>query len=518
MSHELRTPLNAVCGIAEILDAYVPDGEGRGLLSDLSAAARHLTSLIGDVLDFSKIESGKLVIEDKDFDLMRIFRELEGSFAAQARIKGISFTLVLDPSIPRVLRGDPLRVKQILYNLVGNAFKFVNEGLVTVTVRYGVDESGESPRMVISVADTGPGIPEDQIEAVFSPFEQTEHGRKAGGTGLGLSISRELARLMGGDITLKSRCGHGTTFTVTLALPEGDPSGITGEECPSTVVSGGRALVVDDVPLNRKVLRLFLQKDGWTVVEAGSGEEVLSILAMDAGFDMIFMDISMPGMDGMEVTRRIRQLPNHVRIPVVAVTAHALAGDQERFLAAGMDGYVVKPIRLKHVRNEIARLLSAPAAASTRLAGAGPSPVSRDDSSQPLDLVALVATCQGNEELARELIEDLLRELKGWVREVDDRLQAGDLGGVRKICHLIRGTASTVAAERLAQAAGDLGGMIREERLGEIPEGHLRLGAAVRELRDWWAALSFSEPSRWSGPGMTSKRVQNYTDTPAPSP
>ncbi len=489
MSHELRTPLNVVCGIGEILSDYVTNDEGRELLDDLVSAARHLSSLIGDVLDFSKIETGKMVLEAKPFDLHELLREFEGTFSAQAHLKGLYFHLNIDSEVQSAFKGDPLRIKQILYNLAGNAFKFVDSGGITVSVKQkGVAHEPDKRLLYISVADTGIGIPEDKLESIFHVFEQTAAGTNAGGTGLGLSISREFARLMGGDITVKSTPNRGTTFTVILMLEVATPEDIARVTENISAIDGGRALIVDDVRLNRKVLRLMLQKDGWTTTEAGSGHDALAILSNDCSYDVIFMDISMPGMDGIECTRRLRSLPMYKHIPIIAVTAHALAGDRERFLKAGMDGYVVKPVKQNHIRRELARLVHISPKQDIQdhdrpQTSERPTPDTNCASTSPVDLAALISTCQGNQALAIELIDELVKESANWLRETETAVRTKDADTIRSMCHLIRGTASTVSAHRLEAAAKKLGKMAREGQMDKVDQTFSELKQAIEEIR-----------------------------------
>ncbi len=489
MSHELRTPLNVVCGIGEILSDYVTNDEGRELLDDLVSAARHLSSLIGDVLDFSKIETGKMVLENKPFDLHELLKEFEGTFSAQAHLKGLYFHMNIDSEVQRAFRGDPLRIKQILYNLAGNAFKFVDHGGITVSVNQKeVPHEPDKRLLYISVADTGIGIPEDKLESIFHVFEQTAAGTNVGGTGLGLSISREFARLMGGDISVKSTLNKGTTFTVTLKLEVASHEEIAKVTENISAIDAGRALIVDDVRLNRKVLRLMLQKDGWTTTEAGSGHDAIAILSNDCSYDVIFMDISMPGMDGIECTKRIRMLPMCKHIPIIAVTAHALAGDRKRFIEAGMDGYVVKPVKLNHIRRELARLVHITPRQKAQnhdqpQTSEQLTPDAKCASTLPIDLAALISTCQGSQALAMELIDELVKESANWLRETEAAVRAKDADAIRKMCHLIRGTASTVSAHRIEAAAKRLGKMAREGQMDKVDQALSELKQAIEEIR-----------------------------------
>ncbi len=500
MSHEFRTPLNVIQGMATLLEDKITNPEALELVTDLKKASEHLTALIGDILDLAKIESGKLTLQEKPFDLKELLEDIESVLGVQAGLKDLDFAVRFPQDMHRYYLGDPVRIRQIIFNLAGNAIKLTQKGRVEVAVSFP-GEAGKKATLAISVSDTGPGIPEDVLSNLFSPFVQAEEGRKAGGTGLGLSIAKELAEMMNGSIQVESKVGEGSVFTVTLRLE-------ALEACPvpeKTLTAGcdvrpGLALVADDVPMNRKVLRMFLEKMGWRVREASDGKEVLAMLQRETGFDVVLMDISMPEMDGVEATRRMKGHKAWRNIPVIAVTAHAMAEDRERFLEAGMDGYVSKPVKPRELIQEIARVLAEnPDASSEKEVSGG---VKRPDTSDPegnedgsdrlhkdetcpVDYQKLLKTCQGMEELARELLSDLARECPKWMENAERAVKESDPEEIRRICHLIRGSASTVHAEGLSQAAEKLGKAAREGKPGLYPERLKALKEAASELERW---------------------------------
>ncbi len=358
MSHELRTPLNAIEGIAQLIKERVNDPQSVELIEHLEKASHHLVALIGDILDFSKIESGKMELEYVRFDLWGLLNEVVSTLGYRAMDRDICLKLNLDSLTPRYRMGDPIRLKQIVFNLLGNSLKFVDQGNVTVDVRPADGHLGGSNILEIVVTDTGPGIPAEALKKIFGKFEQGAEGVRKGGTGLGLAITNELTKLMGGNIQVSSTVGKGTSFTVHVKLDEA-PS--TTEQQPQVVIEpvrNRRALIVDDVPVNRMVLRLLLKKNGWEVAEAQNGLEALQILEKDVNFDVILMDISMPVMDGERANQKIKESSSPIKdIPVVALTAHAFSSDRERFLKAGLQGYVSKPVRPVDLWGEINRVL-----------------------------------------------------------------------------------------------------------------------------------------------------------------
>ncbi|MBT4836375.1 MAG: response regulator [Methylococcales bacterium] len=351
MSHEIRTPLNAISGISHLLaTSAAPADQEQDLLNRMQQTSKHLTSLIGNILDFSKIESGFFELTEEPFELNVLFKELLSILQTQADEKNLYLKLNIKGNTPNGFLGDSTRIKQIFYNLIGNCLKFVKQGGITVSIAF------KNEMLVIDVKDTGDGIPESQLKRIFSAFEQDDAGRKNGGTGLGLAISLELSRLMGGNISVASILNQGTTFSVELKLKQNKTKILPQKVVENTPVQMKKALVVDDVTTNRLILKFILKHQQWDVIEATSGEQALNILQQATDFDLIFMDVSMPpGLDGVETTAIIKQtLPE---IPVIALTAHALVGDKERFLASGMDGYLIKPIDTGALWEEVRRLL-----------------------------------------------------------------------------------------------------------------------------------------------------------------
>ena len=350
MSHEIRTPLNGMLGMAQALRQEELTESQRSMVEVMAESGQTLLAALNDILDLSKIEAGKVTIEPVSVNAHEILKGIVDLFRPKAAEKGLTVSLQLDIDLPTCLKLDPIRVRQCLTNLVSNAIKFTEKGGITVSARVTNGSAGR--RMEVAVADTGIGMTQEQAARLFSDFMQADESttRRFGGTGLGLSISRKLARLMGGDIRVESTMGRGSTFHFTFAVgaPAADDSAPSADaasvEDEPRAWTGRRVLLTDDNAINRKVVQMFLKPLGVVVVEAENGVEALARLAAEP-FDIVLMDVHMPVMDGLQAVSQMRSSgAPWARTPVIALTADAMHGDREKFLAAGMDGYVSKPI------------------------------------------------------------------------------------------------------------------------------------------------------------------------------
>jgi PAS domain S-box-containing protein len=368
MSHELRTPLNGIIGFSQLLEKALVKEENREHVRLIVQSGKSLLSLINDILDLSKIEAGKVEIECQPFALRDLVDAVEGSFMIEAGSKGITLNCSVEGGVPDVLVGDAGHVRQILTNLIGNAIKFTSQGGVSVSVALEGEPSPTHAKLLFTVADSGIGIPADKLDIVFEPFtqikspDQTEYG----GTGLGLSISKTLVELMGGSIRVESAAGRGSTFSFTAGFGLAGLTGLAGLAWQGTSEphrqdrprGALKLLLAEDNVVNRLVAVSLLERRGHAVVQVSNGEEALAALTREP-FDAVFMDVQMPGLDGEEATRRIRsgERPGvPANIPIIAITAHALKGDRERFLAAGMNDYLSKPIDLGELDRVLAGL------------------------------------------------------------------------------------------------------------------------------------------------------------------
>ena len=356
MSHELRTPLNGILGLAQVLaDDPELNARQRNQATTLEQAGRHLLAILNEVLDLSRIESGRLELAPQPTALREFLRETMVFVHDNAVSQGIRLTLHIAPDLPETVLADPMRLRQILLNLLNNALKFTpSGGSVTVEVTCG---AGDTVSMAIT--DTGPGVPESLRPQLFHAYTQADGHAASGGSGLGLAISEMLARAMGGDLThADAPAGTGSRFTLVVPLPATAPAVTTPVTQPPLPSRRLRILVVDDVRLNRMTARALLQHAGHIVDEAEDGPGALAAVTRLPLPDVVLMDQSMPGMDGHTAARHIRALPGPAgQVPILAVTANALPEDIDASLAAGMDGHVAKPIELKALLAAIARAL-----------------------------------------------------------------------------------------------------------------------------------------------------------------
>ncbi len=622
MSHEIRTPMNAVLGLTSLLEKTPLDARQQTLLRQARSAAHLLLGVINDILDLSRIEAGKMPFDHQDFRLDDVLTDLAAVVGERAREKRIEVLFQVDPQVPQSLRGDPVRLQQVLVNLVTNAVKFTREGEVVVTVRplaQPVQPAARVP-LVFSVRDTGSGIPAGEMSRLFEPFTQLDESntRRHGGVGLGLAICRRLVEAMHGRIEVESEPGRGSCFTFTVELERGaekpraavgrrdlvglrvlvvddnatardvfsamlqalqfdvqavdsgeaalaaieqasasgrpyrlivmdwklpgmdglavvhdvrrlplepqpailfvtaygghavmqraqdasvdvflhkpvsqstlfdavmealghhiaslvPPRPGEGASAPA-IPAGCRALVVEDNEINREVASELLKAEGLAVVTAGNGAEALQILQREP-FDIVFMDIQMPEMDGMEATARLKDIPALRDLPVVALTAHAMIGDRQRFLEAGMDDYLSKPIEERALQRVLGRWLAdrGSAAPAAGRAGHRAPPAVPDGPVPGVHLADALQRVNGNQALLLRLLRRFQERVADDVAGIRNAVTDGRLDEARAAVHTLKGAAATLSAVTLAQAAATV-------------EQRLRAGAdAQAELDD----------------------------------
>ncbi|HZV85414.1 MAG TPA: ATP-binding protein, partial [Brevundimonas sp.] len=348
ISHELRTPMNGVLGAAQLLGATRLEPGQREYLSIIRNSGDNLLSLLNDILDMTKIEAGKMTFDVVDVSVEDLHKRVTGPFGAQAEAKGLNFATRFEGDIPAVVRGDPLRVCQVIHNLLSNAVKFTDSGDVTYVVR-GERLGDERVRFDFAVTDSGAGISPEDLSRLFQPFTQVDGSstRRFGGTGLGLTIARRMANIMGGDITVTSKVGTGSTFVFSVESEVVEWSRPVAAEAIHAEVADGQSLnvlVVEDHPVNRMILDAWLGSAGHASVSAENGQVAVS-MAQDQRFDLIVMDVNMPVMDGLTATRTIRAgMGANRETPIVVLSASARSEDHAAGLDAGADAYLNKPI------------------------------------------------------------------------------------------------------------------------------------------------------------------------------
>jgi signal transduction histidine kinase/CheY-like chemotaxis protein/HPt (histidine-containing phosphotransfer) domain-containing protein len=462
MSHEIRTPMNGVLGMIEVLERQGLSVGQRRTVATMRDSAQALLRIIDDVLDFSKIEAGKLNLEQTTFSLSVLMDQVQQTFLPLAEAKGLAVTSVVDPGSHDALIGDPTRVRQILFNLVGNALKFTERG--GIVLRAGTAPlGGERTRVTLAVQDTGVGLSEEERSRLFRPFSQADSSttRRFGGTGLGLSIVRRLAELMDGSVAVESELDRGSTFTVELTLvAAADDSSLLGLSHPAPDAASSsigrdeqrKVLVVDDHPVNREVLIRQLAILG---IDSDSAVDGLEALAMwqSGDYALVLADIHMPRIDGYELTRQIRAIETQsgaARTPIVAVTANVMKGEEQRCLTIGMDAYLGKPISIDRLQVTLERWLSIRAEQAQGDAADAPAP------SDVLDRSILGAWLGDDAAAVSSLLQKFRDAAIDAERQVGDASRSGDLAALAAAAHKLKGAAAAVGAISVGDRATSL--------------------------------------------------------------
>jgi PAS domain S-box-containing protein len=477
MSHEIRTPMNAILGFTDVLRRGYEDSEAERLefLSTIHSSGQHLLELINDILDLSKIESGKLEIELTRCPVHQIITEVIAVLGIRAKDKGVDLSFEWDGPAPETILTDPTRFRQVVTNLIGNALKFTEKGSVRLVAR--LDRSPQRPMLLVDVIDSGIGMKPEALAKIFNPFTQADSSitRRFGGTGLGLSISRQCATALGGDLSVRSEYGNGSTFTFSVdagplgAIKTFDPrtrsshsAARTADSAASVRLKPARILVVEDGTSNQKLISIVLNRAGVTVELAANGQIGFE-KAMAGQFDVILMDMQMPVMDGFTAARRLREEGN--KLPIIALTANAMKGEEEKCKAAGCTDYLTKPINVDLLLRTLADLVGE-AQSDTSSSPNKPQPAAIPFPSD--DLAALHSTLPIEDPDFLEIVQEFADRLHDQLGKMQTAWEHQEISELAALAHWLKGSGGTAGFPAFTGPASRLEKLAKENRLDEI--------------------------------------------------
>jgi signal transduction histidine kinase/DNA-binding response OmpR family regulator len=494
MSHEIRTPMNGVLGVADLLLQTPLTEKQRQFIQTLRFSGKNLLYIINDILDFSKIEAGRLKLECINFDLRELIDSVYDLFSGKASEKGLVLTSNIGKDILWIVHGDPVRLRQILTNLIGNAIKFTDQGSVNLNVIVQ-EQKADGCVLFFEVRDTGIGLTDEQQEGVFFAFTQADSSttRKYGGTGLGLTISRQLVEMMGGEITVKSEPGIGTSFcfTVHLLVPENQETAISDyhrnrDETTTDIHRFNcRVLVAEDNQTNQIVVRGMLELFGCTVALAVNGREAVR-MAGDRQYDIIFMDCQMPELDGYSATVEIREFERKNKkapMPIIALTAHVMSGDREQCLIAGMDDYLSKPLQQNQLQDMLRKWLPTPQQVQPLSARASGGQEVNDQYAERFDpdIFNNYRRMQKPDrpDILKEIIQSYLKSAPTLLKSMSDAVRVEDTESLWKAAHTLKSSNGSVGAVRMAELCRQLE---EKGRAGNIDDSEQYLDALKDEF------------------------------------
>lgn len=460
MSHEIRTPLNAIKGFSSLLKQTTLNAEQQKFAGIIEDSSNNLLNLVNDILDIAKIEAGKMVVERKEFELKRMLQTLESMFMNTAQEKQLHFSWQIEEKVPRFLTGDPDRIYQILINLVSNAFKFTERGFIKIAVS-NVFENQHEITLLLSVQDSGIGIPPQNHELIFERFQQAgntqEHIQK--GTGLGLAIVKNMAALLGGNVTVKSAAGKGSTFSVQLPFTknyEETEAVETNTAAINTPVlfSGAHVLVAEDNNVNQLLISTLLKQYGIKPVIAENGVEVLELLKTRQ-FHLLLLDIQMPLLDGYKTCAAIRESGN--KLPIVAMTAYVMDAEKEKCRAAGMNDYLPKPLQEIALKNILITYLNAHIV-----------PVAKQDDTNANNF--LLGLAGGDEQMAAAILAQVKKEIPLEIEKLTKKSREKDMAGLRAVCH------------HLVSSISPLGNNSRAIQMAQLIQSKIATKAAEKDI------------------------------------
>lgn len=455
MSHEIRTPLNGVIGIIDLLSKTELNNLQKEYIADLNYSSDMLMSLVNNVLDLSKIEAGKLEFEFRPFQLKNMLSGLCNVMKYKAKNKGLELELTIPENIPNLVVGDVFRARQVLMNLISNSIKFTLKGKIEVSLEL-IEKTSENNLILFSVSDTGVGIPEEKIPLLFEKFSQTDISitRKFGGTGLGLAICKMLIERMGGKIYVKSRKGEGITFSFTLPFEIPEKNMVEHEDgIFSAWKRPPEVLLAEDNLINRKIAATFLNAFGCNVDCAENGLEA-SNKFRDKDYDIVFMDMQMPVMNGLEAARVIRKLEKKTRVPIITLTANAMDTEKSKSEEAGMDDFLTKPVDRKALFSILAKYLGHILEKNEHVEN-----VPDKDTSGPVDILEVFdrekafVLLDNNRNLIKELLEYFVSSTPEMIKELAEAFEKQDLVSSERIAHTLKGTGKTLVMTKFAETA-----------------------------------------------------------------